>query len=83
MARQSLKVGKMPNFDYNQESSWGYGSIFVQGKGLQQNFNADELEEEKELFDNDFNSDNGDYDYEAYQDSLDDFLNVEMAVYSE
>ena len=50
---------------------------------MQQNFNADELEEEKELFDNDFNSDNGDYDYEADQDSLDDFLNVEMAVYSE
>lgn len=50
---------------------------------MQQNFNADELEEEKELFDNDFYSDNGDYDYEADQDSFDDFLNVEMAVYSE
>lgn len=50
---------------------------------MQQNFNADELEEEKELFDNDFHSDNGDYDYEADQDFHDDFLNVEMAVYSE
>lgn len=48
---------------------------------MQQNFNAEELAEEKELFDNDFYSDNG--DYEADQDSLDDFLNVEMAVYSE
>ena len=48
---------------------------------MQQNFNADELEEEKELFDNDFYSDNG--DYEVDQDSLDYFLNVEMAVYSE
>ena len=44
---------------------------------MQQNFNADELAEEKELFDN------GDYDYEADQDSLDYFLNVETAVYSE
>ena len=48
---------------------------------MQQNFNADELTEEKELFDNDLHSDNG--DYEADQDSLDYFLNVEMAVYSE
>lgn len=47
----------------------------------QQNFNADELAEEKELFDNDFYSDNG--DYEADQDFHDYFLNVEMAVYSE
>ena len=50
---------------------------------MQQNFNAEELAEEKELFDNDFYSDNGDYDYEADQDSFDDFLNVEMTVYSE
>lgn len=52
-----------------------------QSIAIQQNFNAEELEEEKELFYNDFHSDNG--DYEADQDSFDDFLNVEMAVYSE
>ena len=56
---------------------------------MQQNFNADELAEEKELFDNDKLEDNSDnynhdwYDHEADQDSFDDFLNVEMAVYSE
>jgi len=52
---------------------------------MQQNFNAEELEEEKELFDNDKLEDNSDdwYDHEADEDSLDDFLNVEMAVYSE
>lgn len=56
---------------------------------MQQNFNADELAEEKELFDNDKLEDNSDdynhdwWEYEADQDSLDDFLNVEMAVYSE
>ena len=52
---------------------------------MQQNFNADELAEEKELFDNDKLEDNSDdwYDHEADQDSFDDFLNVEMAVYGE
>ena len=42
---------------------------------MQQNFNAEELEEEKELFEN--------TNLRVHELEHDDFLGVEMAVYSE
>ena len=49
---------------------------------MQQNFNTEELAEEKELFsDNDIINDLN--DFSGNDDFQDDFLGVEMAVYSE
>lgn len=49
-----------------------------QSLATQQNFNADELEEEKKLF-----SDSDDSSLPVHELQYDDFLGVEMAVYSD